>query len=172
VSGRPAADGSAVLDDLQAQVTRLTRDLIELRETFTAAAEAAGTADQAGATPPAPAPVVLGELAPWVQDWLLPTFRRLPGGARGRWCRQWWDHEEAVLRLQALHCSHRQLFAAGGTGPGVWFRDHLDPALERLLGNDGPFSGCSTDPVRHDPLEPLPMHPVPAELLTRRGAPQ
>ncbi len=78
---------------------------------------------------------------------------------------QWWRHAEAIVRLQALHCAHRELFAAGGTGPGTWLRDHLDPALERLLGNEGPFTTCSTDPQRHDPLEPLPVAPVPAEFL-------
>lgn len=165
----PGPGGPPVLEDLQAQLVRLTHDLDELRRTVTDAAEAADTT----APPPVPpqpgkpaaaAPVRLGELAGWVQDWLLPTFRRMPGGARGRWCLRWWDHPEAVVRLAALHCSYRELLAGGGTGPGVWLRDHLDPALERLLGNEGPFVTCSTDPIRHDPLEPLPARPVPAHL--------
>ncbi len=168
----PGPGGPPVLEDLQAKLVRLTHDLGELSRTVTAAAEAAGTTAPPAVPQPPPgkpaaaAPVRLGELAGWVQDWLLPTFRRMPGGARGRWCLRWWDHPEAVLRLSALHCSYRELLAAGGTGPGVWLRDHLDPALERLLGNEGPFATCSTDPIRHDPLEPLPSQPVPAELLT------
>ncbi len=97
----------------------------------------------------------------------------MPGGARGRWCLRWWDHPEAVVRLSALHCSYRELLVPGGTGPGVWLRDHLDPALERLLGNEGPFATCSTDPVRHDPLDPLPTQALPeglADISTLGGA--
>ncbi len=177
MSAQPAAGSGAAgpaLADLQATVTRLTRDLGELHHlvTSTAAAAEQAPAPAAAAAPasqPAPAvPVTLGELAEWVHDWLLPTFRRMPGGARGRWCTQWWDHTEAVVRLQALHSSYRELSAAGGTGPGTWLRDHLDPALERLLGNDGPFTTCSTEPARHDLLDPLPAEQVPAERQSRR----
>lgn len=177
-AGPEPATQPAPGDDLRAQVTRLTRELAELRDVVDAAAAAADAGGHAAApappaTPankPGPAPVQLGELGPWVQDWLLPTFRRMPGGPRGRWCTQWWRHAEAVIRLQALHCSYRELFAAGGAGPGTWLRDHLDPALEHLLANDGPFTTCSTDPQRHDPLDPLPAAPVPAELLAPAAA--
>jgi len=84
VSAQTVPSGSPVLEDLQAQVTRLTRQLAELRDVLTAAVEQPPAA--AATKPPGPGPVKLDELAEWVQDWLLPTFRRMPGGARGRWC--------------------------------------------------------------------------------------
>lgn len=179
----PGAALSPAEQDLQAQVLRLQRDLDELRDIIAAAADAIDhvqpaidhvqpaaeqdAAEPTGTRKPAPAaPVDLGELAVWVQDWLLPTFRRYPGGANARWCRQWWRHGEAIVRLQALHMAYVTLFAEGGTGPSSWLRDHLDPALTHLLANDGPFGSCSPDhPARHDPIDPLPVEHVPAELL-------
>ncbi len=41
-------------------------------------------------------------LPQWVDEWLLPVYRRSVSGHRRAWCPQWWQHPEAVARLEAL----------------------------------------------------------------------
>ena len=74
----------------------------------------------------------------------LPMFRR-PLGGEYRWCRQWWQHAEAITRLTALWHSWETLRLEPGTGMAVWLRDHLDHQLTVLLGRGGPFAQCSED---------------------------
>src|SRR5260370_36612311 len=67
-----------------------------------------------------------------VEEWsprqFLPTFRR-PLGGEYRWCRDWWRHAEAIIRLTALWHSWEALRLQPGTGMATWLRDHLDHQL-------------------------------------------
>ena len=80
----------------------------------------------------------------WVTGLFLPMFRR-PLGGEYRWCRQWWQHAEAITRLMALWHSWEALRLESGTGMATWLRDHLDHHLAVLLGRGGPFAQCSED---------------------------
>jgi hypothetical protein len=95
-----------------------------------------------GDTPP-PQPVYDG-VEDWVTGQFLPMFRR-PLGGEYRWCRQWWQHAEAITRLTALWHSWEALRLEPGTGMAAWLRDHLDHQLPVLLGRGGPFAQCSED---------------------------
>jgi hypothetical protein len=104
----------------------------------------------------------LAILDAWVQAELLPTFTRQPGTTRP-WCAQWWDHPEAVLRLEGMRRAWLAL-ATTPTGISVWLRDHADPALEQLLHPGGTFSLCDVMHARrHNPIPPLPSDPLPPE---------
>lgn len=61
---------------------------------------------------------------------------------RVRWCDLWWEHPEAVARLEACWKAFEVLRKDPGTGMSVWFRDHGDPCMDRLLADGGPFSRC------------------------------
>ena len=92
---------------------------------------------------PAPRPVY-DSVEAWVDGQFLPMFRR-PLGGEYRWCRQWWQHAEAITRLTALWHSWEALRLEPGTGMATWLRDHLDHHLTVLLGRGGPFAHCSED---------------------------
>jgi Domain of unknown function (DUF4913) len=92
---------------------------------------------------PPPQPLYSG-VEEWVTGHFLPMFRR-PLGGEYRWCRQWWQHAEAITRLTALWHSWETLRLEPGTGMAVWLRDHLDHQLTVLLGRGGPFAQCSED---------------------------
>lgn len=92
-------------------------------------------------TPPEP---MYDSVEAWVTGLFLPMFRR-PLGGEFRWCRQWWQHAEAITRLTALWHSWEALRLEPGTGMAVWLRDHLDHQLTVLLGRGGPFAQCSED---------------------------
>ncbi|WP_067975610.1 DUF4913 domain-containing protein [Nocardiopsis trehalosi] len=82
----------------------------------------------------------LAALVSWVNDFLVPVY-----GDAARWCPVWWEHHEAVGRLHAVRLAYEELAdtsVAGPAGPGMWHRDHLDPALDRLCAAAGPFSAC------------------------------
>jgi hypothetical protein len=114
------------------------------------------------AAPPAgdaPEPVYTS-LEDWVTDHFLPIFRRTLGGEY-RWCAQWWQHDEAVSRLQALWHAWEVLRLKPATGIGTWYSEHLDHQLPILMGARGPFYQCS-ETAHREPREAAAL-PLPGE---------
>ncbi|QBI55922.1 DUF4913 domain-containing protein [Streptomonospora litoralis] len=159
----PARDGlSDRVAHLQNAMHRLGADVIRLQTQLSelaAAPEPAPEDDDGGATPfifnmsRDAYKTELAALVTWVDDFLVPVYvgsgedsRTAQGGGAAPWCPMWWEHHEAVGRLHALRLAYEELAdtrTSGPSGPGVWHRDHLDPALERLRSPAGPFAACS-----------------------------
>ena len=97
-------------------------------------------------------------LEDWVVEHFAPMYAR-PLGPAVRWCPQWWDHAEAISRLEALWRSWEAARTDPFRGIATWYRDFLDPQLAVLLGTPGPFAQCTPD--RHAPVKPLPTVPAP-----------
>jgi len=77
------------------------------------------------------------------------------------WCPKWWDHAEAVFRLEALRLAWVELVPEPGAATSLWIRDHLDPCLRELLSPLGPFADCTPNErfrshAAHDPVPTLP----------------
>src|ERR1039458_1042765 len=82
--------------------------------------------------------------ATWVSRWLCPNLER-EIKRTFEWCPQWWDHPEAVQRLEALWRAWEFLRLDGGTGMSTWWVDHADTHLALLCNPDiGPFGHCHT----------------------------
>ncbi|MFD3484976.1 DUF4913 domain-containing protein [Streptomyces sp. NPDC058665] len=84
-------------------------------------------------------------LIEWVECVLVPGYLAEPS-ADARWCPEWFEHPVAIARLHALWLAWQELTdpaSCGYTGPSVWHRDHLDPALRELRSSHGPFAGCT-----------------------------
>jgi hypothetical protein len=94
----------------------------------------------------------------WVSEHFAPMYAR-PLGGEFRWCPRWWEHAEAISRLEALWRSWETLRVDPGLGMATWYRDHFDSQLTILLGNRGPFALCSPD--RHESMKALPVEPAP-----------
>jgi hypothetical protein len=103
-------------------------------------------------------------LAEWVQEWLLPVYRRSVLGHDRVWCPQWWRHAEAVARLESLWRAWEHLRQDPATGLSVWFRDHADHHMTVLLDADGPLKGCDGQHCEH-PLARLPHDPPPEGMF-------
>lgn len=103
----------------------------------------------------------------FVTDYLAVVVeRRISQGAvsGAYWCAQWWAHPEALSRLYAIWRAWETLRVSDpATGMSTWWRDHLDPHLNALTADGGPFCRCSPD--RHYDPTPLSTTPVPAEVL-------
>lgn len=85
-------------------------------------------------------------LEDWVDQYFREVFRR-PTGGEFRWCVEWREHLEAVVRLTALWTSWEALRAEQPSALVTWLVGYLDPQLPVLLGRSGPFAGCTE--IRH-----------------------
>lgn len=75
----------------------------------------------------------------WVNDWLLPHYRRELGGSKRRWDPNWWHYEEVGGALEALWQAWEYLRRQPGTGVVVFYRDYLYPMMDQITAPDGPF---------------------------------
>jgi hypothetical protein len=152
MSAGPALDGAET-------------EAVARAERAAALARRQADADAQSGPPPAPATQKLQPLYPNVEAWvggvLAVVFVRRTTSTF-RWCRQWWRHPEAIVRLESLWRSWELLRLDPTTGMGIWFRDHLDHQLPTLTGPSGPFADC--DPSQHYEPDPpaLPVTPAPA----------
>jgi hypothetical protein len=80
-------------------------------------------------------------LPDWVSQWFLPTWQHRLGPAQV-WCRQWWQHAEAISRLEAMWRSWEASRLDGAMGLAMWWRDVADYQMHQLLDSHGPFAAC------------------------------
>lgn len=123
--------------------------------------------------PEAPA-LLYPRLDLYVEDFLVIIYERsLPNGRR-TWCPQWWKHDEAVYRLQALWLSWEYMRVNdGANGPATWLVNYADPIMAVLFDVEGPFKGCSVEHGHreerpHDDAK-LPCTPPPEDLFEERS---
>ncbi|MHA6779871.1 DUF4913 domain-containing protein [Pseudonocardia saturnea] len=77
----------------------------------------------------------------WVHDTITSMIAR-PLRGELTWCPLWWEHPEAVFRLEALRRAWTELAPEPGAAMSIWIRDHLDPCLRELLTPLGSFADC------------------------------
>ena len=124
--------------------------------------------DEPGRETAEPAPeLYYGSVDEFVREYLRHVYRRRIDGRHRVWAARWWEHDEAVIRLEALWRAWEHLRRDPGTGMSVWWRDHADHHMAVLMEPDGPFftadvSGESNQ-ARKD--EPLPYAPPPPGLF-------
>lgn len=82
-----------------------------------------------------------------------------------RWCALWWEHPEAIARLEALWQAFEVLRDDPGTGPATWWQVYVDPTMAALADDQGPFAQCKSgrEAYHHAP-EPLPIVLAPPAL--------
>lgn len=148
-------------EELAARLSRLETayqaldDAVRALDAPTPPAHSVGAAG--GATGPSAPPLepAYRSVEAWVGEWFAPIFARRLGAIH--WCAQWWRHDEAAFRLEALWRSWEMARHDGGLGMASWLRDHLDAQLRVLLAADGPFQAC--DGESHNPAPALPVVP-------------
>lgn len=83
------------------------------------------------------------------------------------WCDQWWKHDEAQYRLEALWRSFEVMrVESPQSGPASWLINVADPIMSALMDPTGTFRSCSGG---HAAQAPLPVSPCPPELWQERG---
>ena len=99
----------------------------------------------------APPETYFKSMMEWFERWLRPTYRRSTHGDLREWCERWWQHAEALSRMDALWRAWEALRLDPGTGLSVWWRDHADHHLAALLDADGPFKACGDGHIDDSP---------------------
>ena len=101
---------------------------------------------------PEPVEPFYGSLLEFVQEGFAPVYCRALSPTM-RWCARWWDHAEAIYRLEALWRTWELYRLEPRLGIASWLRDYLDPQLVVLTAATGPFAQCTDE--RHSPVKPL-----------------
>jgi len=162
-AGEQSAEARSVLgenvpaESVEGQLRALRQEVEVLRDVVDDAMHPAGGDPQPG---PGDAPFepYYPSLEQWVVGYFAPTYAR-PVNPAVRWCAQWWDHGEAISRLEALWRSWEVGRLDELRGIALWHRDFLDSQLAMLTSTTGPFAQCTPD--RHAPTKPLPTVPAP-----------
>ena len=87
-------------------------------------------------------------------------------GVGVRWCTRWYDHDEAIARLEALRRAWEEHVITPGAGMSTWYLSHYDPHIAALTSPGGPFWQCSPGhhqlarPIGHELLEGYPTTEV------------
>ena len=172
--------GASKLAELQARVDVLSDEVIVLGSVLELLRSGDLTLPGAEGPPPPPAPQppAPAGVGPGEQEPTAPFFGSLlefvvehfgPVYARNtsptvRWCASWWDHAEAIYRLEALWRTWELYRLEPRLGIASWLRDYLDPQLRELTSATGPFASCTED--RHSPVKALRTNQPPEAYLT------
>jgi len=70
-------------------------------------------------------------------------------GTAVRWCTRWYEHDDAVTRLEALRRAWEEHVVQPGAAMSSWYLHHFDPHIGVLTSAGGPFWQCS--PGHHQP---------------------
>jgi len=87
-------------------------------------------------------------------------------GVGVHWCTRWYEHDEAIARLEALRRAWEEHVVTPGAAMSTWYITHYDPHITALTSAGGPFWQCSPGhhqrarPVGHELLEGYPTTEV------------
>lgn len=111
-----------------------------------------------------PPQLYYGNVNEFVREFLRHAYKReISGSSSPFWSGEWWKIDEALMRLEALWRSWEFLRLDPATGMSVWWRDHADHHMAKLMAADGPFGGSNDESRLHEPLP----HIEPPEGLFR-----
>lgn len=171
------------------QVAAVREELAAARRRYVAAGQGVGTsqarlesaetqlaaAQEAHAvalqTPAAPEPEQVeaprfASLPLFVEQFVLPNWvHHLGENYAGRWCRQWWEHAEALTRLEAVWEAFEVMRREPAPSFSTWLRDHLDPHMRSLSDPNGAFYRCDAEKGVHEAAEAWPTMPAPEGMF-------
>lgn len=165
--GQDATD-PVKLTEAEERISKAERDLALARQVAAAAAEEAALVALAAGPDgqPADPEPEFSSVYQFVEEHLALIYARKwdHAGSTRLWCPRWFEHAEAVSRLEAIWRAYESLRLDPTLGMSVWWRDHVDPHMNQLINPEGPFEGCTTD--KHKPrTAPMPCDRMDDELV-------
>ncbi|MBO0854776.1 MAG: DUF4913 domain-containing protein [Nocardia sp.] len=115
--------------------------------------------------------MIYSNVVEFVENYLSLIYQRQVADTTDTvWCKEWWRHSEAVLRLDAVWRAWEYLRQDAKTGMSNWFLEHADPQMSKLLDPAGPFKYCSVRHGHKDLLTPLPLIRPPKGMFADPGS--
>lgn len=161
-----AAVEEALTDELVEALRAQAEDAAAAAITDQVEANDAGTPEEESGGDDAP-PLYYGSVDEFVREYLRLAYRRPINGRARVWAAEWWNYDEAVIRLEALWRSWEELRQDASTGMSVWWRDHADHHMAVLMDPDGPFAAADANAEENQTRkgEPLPYVAPPEGLF-------
>ena len=168
---------AAVLDKVTALADAPPADTEPTADT---AGDTADTPPEAGTgsapdEQPAPPKFDLRELVAWVRENVAAVIERaIPQSRSPNWCPQWWQHPEAIARLEAARRSWLEASTEPAGNALVVFWEHLDHQLGMLMADQGTFHNCRGGAHTDVPITQrrLPHHEPPESVYREFAAAQ
>jgi len=103
----------------------------------------------------------------FVENYLSMVYlRQVTDTSDAAWCPQWWQHTEAVVRLDALWRAWEYGRQDPRQGLSKWFLKHADPQMKQLFNPRGPFKYCTVRAGHQSQVSPLPITMEPSGMFT------
>ena len=103
----------------------------------------------------------------FVENYVAHIYRREVAGQttpKVKWCPEWWLHGEVKARFHALWMAFETLRMGTKLEQSLFWINHFDPMMDRILSTEGPFKHCSAR-TGHQPIyNILPTLPAPAAV--------
>ena len=99
----------------------------------------------------------------WLTEFGLPLWRR-PSTI---WCRSWWEHREALLRVETMWRTWEVSRWEGPLALSAWLRDHYDH-MTVLTNPSGTFKSCDWTSARHQLQTIVEVDPSPPAVWELR----
>ncbi|MDO9174571.1 MAG: DUF4913 domain-containing protein, partial [Actinomycetota bacterium] len=162
-----AAVDEALTEELVEALRAQAEDAAAAAITDQVEANDAGTPEEESAGDDAP-PLYYGSVDEFFREYLRLAYRRPINGRARVWAADWWNYDEAVIRLEALWRSWEELRQDASTGMSVWWRDHADHHMAVLMDPDGPFAAADANDEANQSRKGAPLpYTAPPEGLFR-----
>lgn len=123
-------------------------------------------------TPAPPAPATeesvqrFAALPVFVEEYVVPNWvHHLGDNYAGRWCSRWWEHAEAITRLEAVWEAFEVMRLQPPPSLSTWLRDHFDPHMRMLTDLHGVFHRCDVDKHFHEAKKPWAIEEPPVGMF-------
>lgn len=127
------------------------------------------TAEETPSPAEEPPALRFASLPLFVTYYVLPNWVHRMGEAYGgSWCSRWWEHPEAVTRLEAVWEAFEVMRLQPPPSLSTWLRDHFDPHMRALTLPYGPFYRCAAEDHRtvHELVPAWPAEPTPEGMFS------
>lgn len=100
----------------------------------------------------------------FVERFVLPNFVHKVS-QRVRWCPMWWEHAEAITRLEAIWEAFEVMRLLPPPSLSTWLRDHFDVHMSTLTDPEGVFFNCDWERGFHKAGDPWPNQAPPEGMF-------
>ncbi len=121
---------------------------------------------------PKPEPPRFATVELFVEKFVLPNWIHKYVANRVHWCAQWWEHAEAITRLEAIWEAFEVMRLQPAPSFSTWMRDHFDTHMRTLTDPEGVFFDCDVKTGQHTPNKPWQLTPAPHGMFAVMEAAQ